>query len=156
MSLLTSTNERSDGNFFFAPQPPNITLIPGVATIGTITNSNTGAQADLSYDFYAGNNYYIQSSLQVGKTSTSNNGSEYIVVSIYPPGNDSGVISFTNTNFNTALTGTIQEITLNGIVNIQSNASALRLAVGLVGTAPAGTSYIFTNPHTTNNVIQVL
>lgn len=147
-------NERNDGNFYFVQN--DITLLPGVGTIGTLTNSNTGATSDISYDFKAGNNYFIQASLQLAKSSTSNDGSEYLVMSIYPFNNDNAVISFTNTNYNTALTGTIQEITLNGVVNITTDTPSLRIAAGLVGTAPSGTSYIFTNPRTTNNVIQKL
>lgn len=148
MSLLTSTNERSKGDFFFTLSQGSITSLAGAGIIGTITNSVGTASHVFPYSFQSGT-YYIQAQVEILVNAT--NANDILTCSIAQNGvlnADEIISSFSASGYNAGKAG---QVMLTGYITTIPGSGLNLVVSGAVG---SGSSYQIMSPTTSKVFIQ--
>ena len=153
MSLLTSVNEKSPGDYFFAlagSGAGQVNAFTNAGTIGTITNSTSSVSHTFPFTFQAGT-YYIQASfdIQVGTYTAG----DILICSLY----QDGVLNAypLTATFNPAglASGQAGGLVISGYIPTAAGGSGLALVVGTYGVG-VSSSYNIVNPNYTKVYIQ--
>ena len=144
MSLLTSVNEKSPGDYFFALAGAGggaITKIAGTGILGTITNSVSSVNHVYSYAFTPGI-YYVQLQVEIQVNATT--AGDVLVCSMAQNGvlnPDEVVNTFSASGYSAGQAGRLM---LSGYITCVSG-SGLNIVVGTYGVG-VSSSYQIQNP----------